>query len=89
MASATSPAMNLIENRLENNQQESDEGPKIQEQRERLLRIFFEAFSQGAEGCVHETQLLMQDWGFRFEDVVYDRIILGSADAPVRMIQYG
>ena len=35
-----------------------------------------------------ETQLLMPDWGFRFEDVVYDRIIPGFADAPVRMIQY-
>lgn len=41
---------------------------------------------------MHEAQLLTQDWGFRFEDVVYDRIRLWhgthDANAPVRMIRY-
>ena len=86
------PAINSIERWLEENQQENDGGTKIQEKRERLLRMAFEGFAQGAEGFVHEAQLLTQDWGFRFEDVVYDRIRLwhGTHDtnAPVRMIRY-
>lgn len=41
---------------------------------------------------LYEVQLLTQDWGFRFEDVAYDKIQLwhGTQDknAPVQMVRY-
>ena len=90
--SSTRPAVNVIEKWLKKNQQENDEDSTIEEQRERLLRMAFEGFAQGAEGFVHEAQLLTQEWGFRFEDVAYDKIQMWhgtrDANAPVRMIRY-
>ena len=89
---ATGPAVNAIEKWLEKNQQENDGDSIIEEQRERLLRMAFEGFAQGAEGFVHEARLLSQDWGFRFEDVAYNRIKVWDgthdANAPLRMIRY-
>ncbi|KAE9402671.1 alpha/beta-hydrolase [Gymnopus androsaceus JB14] len=58
---------------------EESESLTIEEQRTRLLRILFEPFAQGAEGCVHEAQLLTQNWGIRYED---------DTNAPVEMIRY-
>jgi pimeloyl-ACP methyl ester carboxylesterase len=64
----------------------------IEERKRQLLRLAFEAFAQGGEGFVHETQLLTDNWGFRFEDVNYDRIQVwhGKKDtnSPIRMIRY-
>jgi hypothetical protein len=72
---------------------EGDEKLTTAQRRERLLRLSFDGFSQGAEGFVHEARLLSQlDWGFRFEDVDYNSIKIwhGSKDinAPVQMIRY-
>jgi pimeloyl-ACP methyl ester carboxylesterase len=72
---------------------EGDEKLTTAQRRERLLRLSFDGFSQGAEGFVHEARLLSQlDWGFRFEDVDYNSIKIwhGSEDinAPVQMIRY-
>ena len=92
MGLATRTATRWIDNWLGKFEQGNDESSTIEEQRKRLLRNVFEGFAQGAEGMVHEAQLLTQDWGFRFEDVAYNRIQLwhGTQDknAPVRMIRY-
>lgn len=60
--------------------------------RKRLLGIVFEAFRHGSAGLVHEARLLTHDWGFRFEDVVYDKVMLwhGTKDtnAPISQIRY-
>jgi pimeloyl-ACP methyl ester carboxylesterase len=71
----------------------AEEESSPDERRRRMLRIAFEPFAQGAEGFVREAQLLCEpDWGFRFEDVKYDKIMLwhGMKDtnAPIRMILY-
>ncbi|EAS29979.3 uncharacterized protein CIMG_08725 [Coccidioides immitis RS] len=64
----------------------------IKEDRERVLQLGFEAFAQGAGGFVQETRLLTHDWGFRFEDIRYDKIQIwhGAKDvnSPVRMTRY-
>ena len=64
----------------------------IEERRERLLRIAFEGFAQGAGGMVQEAQLLTGDWGFKLEDVQFDKIQLwhGTHDqqSPIRMARY-
>jgi pimeloyl-ACP methyl ester carboxylesterase len=69
-----------------------EEEPTTAERRERVIRMGFEGFAQGPGGFVQEAQLLTQDWGFRFEDVIYDPIQIwhGVEDknAPVRMIRY-
>ena len=89
---ATRPATRWIDDWLNKAERTNDEKTPIEEQRKQLLRTLFEGFAQGTEGMVHEARLLTQDWGFRFEDVAYDRIQLwhGTHDknAPVRMIRY-
>ncbi|GKU22571.1 alpha beta hydrolase [Fusarium langsethiae] len=52
-----------------------------------------EPFRQGAGGTVHETKLLTsQDWGFKLEDVDYERVQIWhgvkDTNAPVGMIRY-
>lgn len=61
--------------------------------RERLLAVFLEPFAQGSRGFVHEAFLLSQPYGFRLEDISYDRKIHvwhGTADAnsPIRMVRW-
>ncbi|KAH8821975.1 alpha/beta hydrolase fold family protein [Xylogone sp. PMI_703] len=60
--------------------------------RERVIAMTLEAFAQGSAAMIQETQLLIQDWGFRFEDVTYEGIQIwhGTRDqnSPVRMIRY-
>ncbi len=89
---ATRLATGWIDNWLNKVKREHEGHSSIEERRRRVLRIAFEAFAQGAEGFVYEAQLLTQDWGFRFEDVAYDKIQLwhGTQDknAPVRMVRY-
>lgn len=48
----------------------------VEERREHLLRMVFDGFAQGAKGAVHETRLLVENWGFKFEDVDFDKIQL-------------
>ncbi len=71
---------------------EGEENSTAEERRARLIQIAFEGFAQGAEGFVYETQLLTQDWGFRFEDVTYEKIRIwhGVQDknAPIEMMRY-
>ena len=89
---ATRPATRLIDNWLSKLKQEHDGDSTIEERRKRILRILFEGFAQGAKGFVCEAQMLTQGWGFKFEDVAYDKIQLwhGTQDknAPVRMVRY-
>ncbi|OJD15779.1 hypothetical protein AJ78_03997 [Emergomyces pasteurianus Ep9510] len=63
------------------------------ERREQFLQLIFEAFAQGSAGFAQETQLLTaDDWGFRFEDVRFKKVLMwhGTADAnsPIGMIRY-
>ena len=55
------------------------------------MGLIFEGFAQGTSGFVHETRLLTHDWGFRFDDITYDRVQMwhGSRDAnaPIRSIR--
>lgn len=64
----------------------------VEERRNEFLRTIFEAFAQGSEACVYEAGLLTTDWGIKFEDVSYNKILLwhGTKDknSPVSMIRY-
>ncbi|KAF1982327.1 alpha/beta-hydrolase [Aulographum hederae CBS 113979] len=67
--------------------------PSVEECRERMMRSSGEGFAQGSQAFVHETRLLSApDWGFRFEDVKYDPVLMwhGTKDvsAPFSMMQY-
>ena len=88
----TRPATKRIDDWLSKAEPGEAGTPSMEEKRERLLRTLFEGFAQGSEAFVQEAQLLTQDWGFRFEDVAYDRVQLwhGTLDknAPVQMIRY-
>lgn len=68
------------------------DGSTTEERRKRFLRLILEGFAQGSSAFIEEAKLLTQDWGFRFEDVGYDRIQLwhGTEDknAPIRMVRY-
>jgi pimeloyl-ACP methyl ester carboxylesterase len=61
------------------------------QRRESLMGLLFEGFAQGTSGFVHETRLLTGDWGFKFEDVTFNKVQMwhGSKDAnaPVRSIR--
>jgi pimeloyl-ACP methyl ester carboxylesterase len=61
------------------------------QRRESLMGLIFEGFAQGTSGFVHETRLLTGDWGFKFENVTYNKVQMwhGSKDAnaPVRSIR--
>lgn len=68
------------------------ESEDIDSRRKRLLEIMFEGFAQGSAGLVHEAKLLSNDWGFHFEDVSYDKVMIwhGTKDtnAPISQIRY-
>ena len=93
-AVATSAVARRIDAWLKTLEQEDNgkEESPIEERRERLLRVAFEGFAQGSQAMVQEAQLLTGDWGFRLEDVKYDRILLwhGTLDqqSPIRMVRY-
>ncbi|KAJ0415369.1 Alpha/Beta hydrolase protein [Aspergillus carlsbadensis] len=61
------------------------------QRREQVLAMAFEAFAHGSAATVQEASLLSHDWGFRLEDVAYDRIQIwhGEKDAnvPIEMIR--
>jgi len=62
------------------------------EARERLFEIAFEGFAQGTRAAVDEALLLSDDWGFRLEDVSYDKIQMwhGAKDvnSPIRLARF-
>jgi pimeloyl-ACP methyl ester carboxylesterase len=64
-----------------------EQSAPVAERRGRLMGLLFEGFAQGTAGFVHETRLLTQDWGFRLEDIAYDKVQIwhGTKDsnAPV------
>ncbi|RFU25448.1 hypothetical protein B7463_g10887, partial [Scytalidium lignicola] len=91
----TGPVTRWLDNWIDSMKRGKDNEEKnlsTKESRERLIVMTLEAFAQGTRGFVQETQLLTQDWGFRFEDVRYDKIRIwhGTRDknSPVRMTRY-
>ena len=64
----------------------------IEERRNRTLRIGFEGFAQGSRGFVHEAYILTHFWGFRLEDVRFNKVLIwhGTKDknSPIRMVRY-
>jgi pimeloyl-ACP methyl ester carboxylesterase len=87
----TSPVTRWIDNWLE--KQESPEQSELstKQRREQVLAMAFEAFAQGSVATVQEASLLSHDWGFRLEDVAYDKVQIwhGGKDAnvPIEMIR--
>ncbi|KAL3483227.1 Alpha/Beta hydrolase protein [Aspergillus germanicus] len=87
----TSPVTRWVDNWLE--KQESPEQSELstKQRREQVLAMAFEAFAQGSAATVQEASLLSHDWGFRLEDLAYDKIQIwhGEKDAnvPIEMIR--
>lgn len=69
---------------------EQDEAT-IEEWRNRTLRIGFEGFAQGSRGFVQEAYILTHSWGFRLEDVPFNKVMIwhGTKDknSPIRMVR--
>ncbi|CEI67379.1 hypothetical protein FVEN_g5738 [Fusarium venenatum] len=94
----TGPAINRIGKWLDT--QDAKEKPGIEitkshtERVEDLVNMLLdEPFRQGARGTVHETKLLSsKDWGFKLEDVDYDRVQIWhgvkDTNANIAMIRY-
>jgi pimeloyl-ACP methyl ester carboxylesterase len=72
--------------------EEEYESKPIPQRREEVIRILMEAFRQGSQPSVHEAVLLTTDWGIKFEEVVFDPILIwhgvNDANAPIGMIRY-
>ncbi|OJJ05251.1 hypothetical protein ASPVEDRAFT_31646 [Aspergillus versicolor CBS 583.65] len=88
----TRPATRWINAWLEK-QASSEKGTlSIDERRQMVLDMSFEAFAQGSGATVQEAVLLSHDWGFRFEDIAYDKVRIwhgvNDSNAPVEMIRY-
>lgn len=81
-----------IDSYLERTPSKSREILSLEERRQALLAILFEAFAQGSTAMVQELLLLSQHWGIKYEDITHDKIIIahGAKDinAPIEMIQY-
>lgn len=78
--------------REEEKEEEGNDNISTQEARERLIKASFEAFTQGSGAFVQEARLLSHDWGFRFEDIAFDKVQMwhGTKDrnAPLGMMRY-
>ncbi|KAL4916147.1 Alpha/Beta hydrolase protein [Aspergillus aurantiobrunneus] len=89
---STGPATRWLDNWLEKQESADKSDLSTQERRRMVLGMVFEAFTQGAAATVQEAILLSHDWGFRFEDIAYDKIQMwhGEKDtnAPIQMIRY-
>ena len=83
---------NWIESMKREGNNDDDNDLSTQEARDRLIKTSLEAFAQGTGAFVQEARLLSHDWGFRFEDVKYDKVQIwhGSKDknSPVGMTRY-
>jgi pimeloyl-ACP methyl ester carboxylesterase len=71
---------------------EESKSRTVEEKRKRAVRMLLEAFAQGSQASVQEARLLTGDWGFKFEDITYDKIQIwhGTKDinAPIGQIRY-
>lgn len=72
---------------------ESEKNPEaVKARRERLLRVLLEQFAQGSKGFVQDAYLLTHPYGFRLEDVRFERVQIwhGTRDwnSPIRMVRY-
>ncbi|KAL5355874.1 Alpha/Beta hydrolase protein [Aspergillus floccosus] len=82
-----------IESWLDKKEKDAEEKKvPVSERRERLFEMVFDGFAQGTAAAVQEARLLSQDWGVRFEDVQYDRILIwhGTRDvnSPIRLTRW-
>ncbi|KAL4999942.1 Alpha/Beta hydrolase protein [Aspergillus recurvatus] len=88
----TRPATRWLDSWLEKQESAEESTLSTEERRQMALAMVFEAFAQGGAATVQEAVLLSHDWGFRFEDIVYNKIHLwhGQKDAqsPIEMIRY-
>ncbi|KAI9929487.1 hypothetical protein ASPWEDRAFT_41303 [Aspergillus wentii DTO 134E9] len=90
---ATSPGKRWMDNYLNNIEQDFEgKDLPVEERRDQILQILFEGFAQGSRATVQEAGLLTQDWGFKLEDVSYNKIQMwhGTKDenSPIRMMRY-
>ncbi|KAI1865733.1 hypothetical protein JX265_008056 [Neoarthrinium moseri] len=73
---------------------ESEKSPEAATaRRERLLGVFLEPFAQGSRGFVQEAYLLTHPYGFRLQDVHFEKRVQiwhGTKDknSPIRMVRY-
>ncbi|KAL2851226.1 Alpha/Beta hydrolase protein [Aspergillus pseudodeflectus] len=90
-AANTSPVTRWIDNWLEKQESPENSDLSTKQRREQVLAMAFEAFAQGSAATVQEASLLSHDWGYRLEDVSYDKIQIwhGEKDAnvPIEMIR--
>lgn len=91
-AASTRPVARWLDRWLANVNRGKDLDDSPDELREKMLRILFEGFAQGAEGAVHEAKLLTLPWGFPLQDARYDTVKVwhGKQDrnAPISMARY-
>ncbi|KAL5344025.1 Alpha/Beta hydrolase protein [Aspergillus crustosus] len=91
-AVSTKPVIRWVENWLEQQEPSDKSGLPIEERRQMVLTMMFEAFTQGSAATVQEAVLLSQNWGFNLQDVRYDKIRIWhgekDANAPIEMIRY-
>lgn len=95
-ALSTKPVIHCLDTWLNSMQRDkpSTNTPEISttERRTMVLNTIFGGFTQGSAAFVQEAQILSQDWGFRFEDVKYDKVRIwhGRKDVnvPISMIRY-
>ncbi|KAL4868005.1 hypothetical protein BDV12DRAFT_109127 [Aspergillus spectabilis] len=91
-AVTTKPITRWLENWLEQQETSAKSGMSIDERRKMVLTMMFEAFAQGSTATVQEAVLLSQNWGFKLEDVTYEKIQIWhgekDANAPIEMIRY-
>lgn len=73
---------------------ESEKSPEaVEVRRERLLSVLLEPFAQGSRGFVQEAYLLSHPYGFRLENVRFEKKIQiwhGTKDtnSPIEMVRY-
>lgn len=84
--------MKKQEQNTDDNEVEIEPEEPTVDMRKRFIDTVFEGFAQGSAAFVQEARLLSQDWGFKFEDITYDRVQLwhGTKDinSPVQMIRW-
>ncbi|KAL5046697.1 hypothetical protein BDW71DRAFT_63443 [Aspergillus fruticulosus] len=89
---STWPATRWLDNWLEKQESPEDSTLSTEERRKMAMAMVFEAFAQGGAATVQEAVLLSHDWGFRFEDITFNKIQFwhGQKDAqsPIEMIHY-
>ncbi|KAL2862818.1 alpha/beta fold hydrolase [Aspergillus lucknowensis] len=91
-AANTGPVARWLDNWLEKQETAEKSDKSTRERREEILGMLFEAFPQGSAATVQEAVLLSHDWGFRLEDITYNKVQIWhgekDANAPIEMIRY-